>query len=85
MEIDHHSANLPHILFHLGLLFLVAIVLLGFVLIMVKIGLRGIKSQENRPKNADVMSPWGATEETEEGWREENPKVRLAFRSGIRV
>ncbi|KXJ98018.1 MAG: hypothetical protein UZ17_ACD001002908 [Acidobacteria bacterium OLB17] len=69
MEIDHSSANLPHILFHLGLLFLLVIILLGPVLIMVKIGSRRIKSKENRPKKAEVISPWGRRKKRRKGGR----------------
>lgn len=50
MEIDHTTSNLPHVLYHVGILIIVVTSICGLLHLFFILGLRNIKSKNKKIK-----------------------------------
>ena len=53
MEIDHTTTNLPHVLYHLGIMIIVVTSIYGLLHFFFILGLRNIKSKKKEIKEAE--------------------------------
>lgn len=54
IEIDHSTTNLPHSLYHIGIMITIALALLGFMLVLAKYGSRLLRHTKDDLKNSGL-------------------------------